>query len=517
MMKDNKNIIGKILYCVILLLSASVLWIISFKGYNVSAGSKEIVTEVDFIDKEYAVQEFNFEINETVGSARSDKYFGWLCKIDDRFQILYSKNGKKFYRSDLEKKIRKELSIKKDTTIKCYQITQYDDVFYICFEEFHRDEDAYGYYGNPDDCDYTCDYLNYYIAETKDFKNYKFHYMCTKNYPRKEVSNLDFRENPKLYKAQGLFFYMFECSYIHPGIRYDYYDAYIRTKDPIGYYGTDLEMKDMQQVLFEEYLEYDPEIFDDRVYTYLYTIVENSKLRLLISLQHDYEYSIYVDPSDEEELKKHKTNTVYEYVSDIGSLINEGVTNKYTYIQWDLVEKHDSIHLMEGEYEKFYTIAWNDTDNLYGISGISGTDTRYTFSFPLGESISPGDYFDVYDLAIYSNIVTAKKNKKGEISYKGLIFIPLSHKQAYAMNSKGKISKIELPFSLDESYGPTCTNTKKGISAFFYEWCVYYSSDGFKTCKQLYAPYQMNHFVDIETYGNYLYVLARNEIYRLKF
>lgn len=82
------------------------------------------------------------------------------------------------------------------------------------------------------------------------------------------------------------------------------------------------------------------------------------------------------------------------------------------------------------------------------------------------------------------------------------------------MDSKGKISKVKLPFDNEYYEGLTASITQKGWSVIVAEWAMFISSDGFKTCKKVYLPCGSD-FVDIESYGNYLYVLAENRAYRL--
>ena len=78
-----------------------VLLLVEFQGLcPVSAkkkqSMKEIETKVEEIDPKFTVQELSYRINETVCSARSNKLYAQLCKIDGKYQILYSKNGKKY-------------------------------------------------------------------------------------------------------------------------------------------------------------------------------------------------------------------------------------------------------------------------------------------------------------------------------------------------------------------------------------------------------------------------------------
>ena len=260
---------------------------------------------------------------------------------------------------------------------------------------------------------------------------------------------------------------------------------------------------------FEEIIDYDPEIYKDGLTLELKYYFKKDKLYLLVALNHDESIMLYIDTDDKDRIDSMTNNEMVTYE---GSIDSDGSID-----EWDLVSIDGMSWINGGAYEQFYTIGWNDDKYFYGVTGVNGTDTCYEISFPLGEyleGIGYSDLYSAYKLAYYGMAVGAKKNKKGSLSVKNTVFIPVLHKQAYTMDSKGKISKVKLPFDNEYYEGLTASITQKGWSVIVAEWAMFISSDGFKTCKKVYLPCGSD-FVDIESYGNYLYVLAENRAYRL--
>ena len=512
-----------------------VLLLVEFQGLcPVSAkknqSMKEIETKVEEIDPKFTVQELSYRINETVCSARSNKLYAQLCKIDGKYQILYSKNGKKLSKSDIEGKLRKELNIPDKEIIECYYMTQFDGVFYICAKYYPTGKKQLDYRA-PEDDSYEYDYIQYYVAETKDFKKYTTHFMVSRSKENIYMSEIDFRSNPKLYKISGNFYFMFDeitkkVNVEDDGLYLVKYSKYLSKKngeddddeideslhyckldDPIGYYGKSLDS--MGWLEFEEIIDYDPEIYKDGLTLELKYYFKKDKLYLLVALNHDESIMLYIDTDDKDRIDSMTNNEMVTYE---GSIDSDGSID-----EWDLVSIDGMSWINGGAYEQFYTIGWNDDKYFYGVTGVNGTDTCYEISFPLGEyleGIGYSDLYSAYKLAYYGMAVGAKKNKKGALSVKNTVFIPVLHKQAYTMDSKGNISKVKLPFNNEYYEGLTASITQKGWSVIVAEWAMFISSDGFKTCKKVYLPCGSD-FVDIESYGNYLYVLAENRAYRL--
>ena len=52
---------------------------------------KEIETKVEEIDPKFTVQELSYRINETVCSARSNKFYAQLCKIDGKAGFVFTR------------------------------------------------------------------------------------------------------------------------------------------------------------------------------------------------------------------------------------------------------------------------------------------------------------------------------------------------------------------------------------------------------------------------------------------
>lgn len=477
-----------------------------------------IKTKVTELDLDFEKQDITYRINGTLCSAKSNKLYAQLCEIDNEYQVLYSKTGSSIAISNVEQKIRKDLKIDSTENITCYYMTQFDGTFYICFKHFPKsvDQPAYNY-----DESYEYDKVNYYVVETKNFKKYKTHYMLTRDKENKYLSEYDTRMNPKLYKASGIFFYMYdkiEKTSSAPSYRlwgYDSsssdksdYEASCELRDPIGYCGKSLD--NLRELNFTESINYNLIDYDEGLTIQMFHTLSKDKIKVFVSLEYGDGRSFNSDMDDEEIIKKENSKRL--------SIYEANVTPNGKVDKWILTGNDIMSSIKNGEYEQFSTVLWNDESDLKGTTGIRGTDSFIDFSIPLGEYLdeyADDEYYTAFNEAYYGIVVSAKNNKKTGLSLKNTLFIPLLHKQSYFMDDKGNVKKINLPFDNSKYRGVTTSITQKGWSALTMDGCLYVSKDGFKTCKKVDLPCNNYSFVDIETYGEYIYVLAFNALYKL--
>lgn len=441
--------------------------------------------------KIFTKKDISYKIEETVCSAKSSKYSAQLCKIDGEYQVLYSKSGKSLSKINVEQKIKKELDFNNGEILELYYMTQFDDVFYICFSrQKNIDKNgntSYSLISNPE---------AYYIAETYNFKDFTVHETISD--PDRKMYVMANRFNPKLYKSGDVFFYLYSICTDVINI-YDEGSYYFDIMDPVGYYGKSIDR--LTEIDFEVSFDYNPADYDYAVYVEVASVVEGSKLHLYVMLEHNPPYLI-ADISE-----KAKNNTLYDFEADI---IDEGSWGKLG--KWMLNEIYDCAAMYHAEYEQFYTVAWNDEKKYSGVYGIYGQDKKNSFEFKIDKK-NEDQLFDLLGIINYGCTVGAKRDKKGNLVLKSQLYISLDSSPCYRIDSKGKMKSIELPFSRIGYNGMTCTNTKKGWAAIVSDGYIYLSKDGFLTSRQIVIP--CFNLVDIETYGNYLYVLSKDALYKL--
>lgn len=443
---------------------------------------KLIKTVVADVDNSFKKVNISYKINSIICPAKSRKYVSQLCEIDDQYQILYSKNGKKLYKSNLEQSIREQLDLSKNTEINCYDMSQWDNKFYICF--FTSEDTGYVYQKN----------VEYYIAETKDFKSYKIYDMFSDTIN----SYIVFANGalPCLSKTDGKFYYMYKMiTFQMNGYDADIEDdiATINVNSLIGYYGSSLDS--LKKLYFTDSLQYDESDFAYEFFVDIYTLVEKSGIRLY--LMQDLGIS---------NTSGKKINYLTEYFISTGSGKDFGKLTQ--------IAKNEYGNSYICEYERFYTFSWNDDDTYHATYGETGSDKRYTVDIPIeGDNKSQ---LEKTGNIVYGSIITAKINIFDQAKVKYCLFSANNNTESYQINSKGKKTRISLPF-VSDMYNPgyACTNIKNGWSVVSADEYFYLSSDGFSTCRQILLPCPQDKLLDIEIYGNYLYALTADALYKL--
>lgn len=483
MKKNNKkNVIKRILVTLIII---SVF--MSFLPAGISAkaaqdSDKLIKSVVADVDKSFKKVDISYKINKVICPARSRKYVAQLCVIDYKYQILYSKNGKKLYKCDVEQKIREELDLSKSADINCYDMSQWDNRFYICF--YANDYSHSVYQKN----------VVYYIAETKDFNTYKVYEMFSDT-----IDTYSIFSNgalPCLSKANGKFYYMYKM------VSFELSDkegdnknglTTFNVKKPIGYYGSSLDS--LKELYFIDSLQYDMSEYAYGFDIDMYMVVEKSGIRLYV-LQDFGNTGTY----------NRKTKYITEYFLSTGSTKEFGKLTQ--------IAKNEYRDAYIGGYERFYTFCWADDDTYHATYGETGSEKRYNVNFPIEGDIK--SEFDRIGKIVYGSVITAKTNINDQIKVKYCLLSAESNSGSYLINSKGVKTRILLPFVTD-MYNPgyACANTNKGWSVVLEGDYFYLSADGFSTCRKIQLPCTKNEILDIEIYGNYLYALTSNALYKL--
>ncbi|MBP5305851.1 MAG: hypothetical protein J6Z02_08370, partial [Lachnospiraceae bacterium] len=254
---------------------------VSTKGADEQEKIKALVAEYP---DNFVETEIPNKITYTIASAKSEKYSAQLCFIDNKGQILYSKNGKKLYKSDTEKKLRKIMNVNKEDILDFYDMTHFDGIFYICFMKIVKINALEGSVSNGP-------YI-YYIAETSDFKNYQVHEMETEDSRYIGLSVYLNNAFPYLYKSNDIFYYIYRNCYVSARTSED--EDTLDLNIPFGYYGNSLDS--LKTLKFEGTIDYDHEIFPKGMDIRVWPVIEGSKIRLELYEDHDFRDDIYYNP-----------------------------------------------------------------------------------------------------------------------------------------------------------------------------------------------------------------------------